>query len=110
MEKVLFTSMGRDELQEMVSEVINRKQKPINEQKEEKPSLILYTTKQACDLFHKTRVTLHNWRKKGFLPFRKVNGSVYFTKNDIQDCISRYDHSTLEGILGEKGDKNESKI
>ncbi len=38
-------------------------------------------------VFKVSKVTIHKWKKKGLLPFYKMNRKVYFKKSEVIDAM-----------------------
>lgn len=38
-------------------------------------------------IFKVSKVTVHKWKKKGLLPFYKMNRKVYFKKSEVIDAM-----------------------
>ena len=38
-------------------------------------------------VFKVSKVTVHKWKKKGLLPFYKMNRKVYFKKSEVIDAM-----------------------
>jgi excisionase family DNA binding protein len=38
-------------------------------------------------VFRVSKVTVHKWKKKGLLPFYKMNRKVYFKKSEVIDAM-----------------------
>ncbi|NJB83124.1 helix-turn-helix domain-containing protein [Wenyingzhuangia aestuarii] len=41
------------------------------------------TQNQACKLLGITPQTIINWKKKNLIPFYKINGAIFYSKNEI---------------------------
>jgi len=49
----------------------------------------LWTTEDVMRFFDKGRTTIYNWRKKGYLRERIIEGSVYFKRTDVLALVER---------------------
>ncbi len=52
--------------------------------------LVLYTTKELCNILHVSSQTLRNWRKERKLRVVKINNRVLYSKKDIDELIIKY--------------------
>lgn len=43
----------------------------------------LLTLDEAASFLKKSHVTLHNWKKKGLLPYIRISNKIYFKKSDL---------------------------
>jgi excisionase family DNA binding protein len=37
----------------------------------------------VCKLLSVSRVTIHNWKQKGILPFHRISRKIYFRKSEV---------------------------
>lgn len=51
------------------------------------PEKEVYSNRDAMDFLGVSRSTLQRWREDGILPFRKVNGTILYTKNDLLQML-----------------------
>jgi predicted DNA-binding transcriptional regulator AlpA len=69
-------------------------------------SFNLVNTKQLCELFNVSRVTIYHWRKKGIIPYKKISKMVYFDLKEVQDSlisINLADRKSVAAFIEEKG-------
>jgi hypothetical protein len=45
------------------------------------------TTRQACNVLHRTPRTLRNWERRGYLHPVRVHGSVYYRRDEVMALI-----------------------
>ena len=53
----------------------------------------IMTTRQVCDLLHRTPRTLRNWVKRGYLHPVRVHGSIYYRRDEVMDLIYGRTHT-----------------
>lgn len=89
MEERVFFSLEVDEFKELirkgVSEVLS-KQKDVSENKT--PPDDLLNIQDIQKIFKVSKVTVHKWKKKGLIPFYKMNRRVYFKKSEVIDSMN----------------------
>ena len=96
MEKQIFTSFDLDELKEIIQDCISnsllKESQTIN--KEEKEEELL-TIDSIQKLFRVSKVTIHKWKKKGLIPYYKLNRRLYFKKSEVINSL-QHKHRKLE--------------
>jgi hypothetical protein len=88
MEKAILISMNADDLRGMISECI--KDALTLERQVKAPEPIpedLLSIEDIQKVFKVSKVTVHKWKKKGLLPFYKMNRKVYFKKSEVIDAM-----------------------
>ena len=89
MEGAIFTSLNIKELEELIkkciSEVISLNGK---EQTNVIPIDDLLNIEDIQKIFNVSKVTVHKWKKKGLIPFYKMNRKVYFKKSEVISSMS----------------------
>lgn len=89
MEQTLFTTIKIDDLvgiiKQSVSDALFQK-KDENCMKE--PTDDLLSIEDIQILFNVSKVTVHKWKKKGLLPYYKMNRKVYFKKSEVIASMS----------------------
>lgn len=51
------------------------------------PKKEIFTNRQAMDYLGVSRSTLQRWRGDGTLKFRKINGSIRYTRDDLDNML-----------------------
>lgn len=59
---------------------------PQENSKEDVPEDLL-SIEDIQKVFKVSKVTIHKWKKKGLLPFYKMNRKVYFKKSEVIDAM-----------------------
>ena len=88
MENVIFMSLGVKDLLGMIQECVRDALmvKPQERENEQVPEDLL-TIEDIQKVFKVSKVTVHKWKKKGLLPFYKMNRKVYFKKSEVIDAM-----------------------
>lgn len=60
--------------------------RPQENSKEEIPEDLL-SIEDIQKVFKVSKVTIHKWKKKGLLPFYKMNRKVYFKKSEVIEAM-----------------------
>ena len=50
----------------------------------------MYDKQDILLLFHISNRTLVTWRKKRLIPFFKIGGKIYYTKNLVESQLEKY--------------------
>jgi hypothetical protein len=89
MEQTIFTSLKVDDLIDLIkkciSDAISLKPKGGSN---ETPSDDLLNIEDIQKIFNVSKVTVHKWKKKGLIPFYKMNRKVYFKKSEVISSMS----------------------
>jgi excisionase family DNA binding protein len=88
MEKAVFISMSADDLLGMIRECV-KDALTLNPQvnvPEPIPEDLL-SIEDIQKVFKVSKVTVHKWKKKGLLPFYKMNRKVYFKKSEVIEAM-----------------------
>jgi predicted site-specific integrase-resolvase len=89
MEAKIFTTLSADDLLGIISGCIRdaltlkTQEKPLKEVPED-----LLSIEDIQNIFKVSKVTVHKWKKKGLLPFYKMNRKVYFKKSEVINSMS----------------------
>jgi hypothetical protein len=60
-------------------------EKPIEEKKEKE----LYSMKELCIYFEKSRTTINAWIKKGLFTATKIGGCLFFNISEVKESIDK---------------------
>ena len=88
MDSKVFISLTAEHLRGLISECT--KDALTVERQEKVPERILEDLLSIEDIqkvFKVSKVTVHKWKKKGLLPFYKMNRKVYFKKSEVIDAM-----------------------
>ena len=88
MEQILLTSITLDELLDKITERIHIALSIKASEKKDTPTPeALLTIADLERLFNVSKVTIHKWKKRGLLPFYKMNRKVYFKRSEVMDSM-----------------------
>ena len=74
-----------NDIKRIVTDVIGELQSQIGKQPKEEERL--YTEKETAELLRCHEMTLLKWRKKGYIPFIKIAGSIRYRESDINQLL-----------------------
>jgi hypothetical protein len=86
----IFTSLNVEELTDIIKKCISElifSNKNVTS--DETPTDDLLNIEDIQKIFNVSKVTVHKWKKKGLIPFYKMNRKVYFKKSEV---ISSMNH------------------
>lgn len=85
----IFTSLNVDDLLDMIDgcikDALSIKEEAKAEQSEPED---LLSIEDIQKIFKVSKVTVHKWKKKGLIPFYKMNRRVYFKKSEVIDSMN----------------------
>jgi hypothetical protein len=85
----IFTNLNVDELSEIIKKCISEVVSATNKVKpQELPTDDLLNIDDIQKIFNVSKVTVHKWKKKGLIPFYKMNRKVYFKKSEVIDAMT----------------------
>lgn len=89
MEQIFLTSITLNELLDKITERINIALSiKTSERKETQAPEDLLTIEDLERLFKVSKVTIHKWKKRGLIPFYKMNRKVYFKRSEVINSMS----------------------
>ncbi len=83
----LINNLTADELRDMMRECVREELQAHTPPPPEYDPNELLTIKQVVDLLQISEVTLHNWKRKGKIPFERMQGRVYFKRGAVMDAM-----------------------
>lgn len=88
-QNVIFSSISVDDLLGMINECIKNAETLKTQGKNPEPvPEDLITIEDIQKIFKVSKVTVHKWKKKGLIPFYKMNRRVYFKKSEVIDSMN----------------------
>ena len=89
MEQTIFTAVKVDDLVDLIKKCISDaiSLKPMTEINEINSDDLL-NIEDIQKIFNISKVTVHKWKKKGLIPFYKMNRKVYFKKSEVLNAMS----------------------
>ena len=89
MDRTIFTSINVDDLTDIIKKCILEAVSDSNkETTKELPSDDLLNIEDIQKIFNVSKVTVHKWKKKGLIPFYKMNRKVYFKKSEVINSMN----------------------
>ncbi len=86
MDEIVLIPIPLEEFKEFVSNTVHEALSQLNEAKSAPlPEDEFITIDEVCQLLKRSRPTIHKWKRKGILPFYRLEGNVYFKKSEVMD-------------------------
>jgi hypothetical protein len=84
----VITTISAEDLLRMISDCIRDalSLKPQDKAEKSIPEDLL-SIEDIQNVFKVSKVTVHKWKKKGLLPFYKMNRKVYFKKSEVINAM-----------------------
>jgi excisionase family DNA binding protein len=90
MQDLFLSSIPLSELRSIISEFITTAfTNNVNNAllpKEEDPFLKI---DEVCKMLSVSRVTIHNWKRQGILPFHRISNKIYFKKSEVMASLKK---------------------
>jgi hypothetical protein len=94
-EQIVLLPISLDALLKKVQEIVT---KVLEGNQEDKFQAMLLSPAEACKLFNPkiSKVTLHEWTKKGLIPSHRIGGRVFYKVSELIESarpIKKYDRN-----------------
>ena len=86
MQNHIFIPMTVDQLKLIITECIKKVQ-PEKVPKDKEDELI--KIQEVAKLLSVSKVTIHEWKKKGIIPFHRMGRRVFFKKHEILEALKK---------------------
>lgn len=85
MNKILFIDLEPDELRALIKDSIFEalEKQPISSLPQQSDSDELLRLNQVAELLQVSKVTIHNWKRTGKLPFHRISNKIFFKKSEV---------------------------
>jgi excisionase family DNA binding protein len=85
----LFIQIPRDEFNTQLEAMV---QKAVKNGMRNQSQFQLVTIEELMETLKVTKMSIHNWRKEGWLPYYKLGSSVRFNLEDVMKAIEQHNH------------------
>ncbi|MCK4922199.1 MAG: helix-turn-helix domain-containing protein [Bacteroidales bacterium] len=91
MEQLLITSFQKEDFEELIMTCLKRvlKDFELGNIQQEKINEEILSTDDLQKMFKVSKVTIHKWKKKGLIPYYKMNRKVYFKRSEIIESLAQ---------------------
>ncbi len=83
MQSTMLVSLPMNEFEALIQSIVQRTFKRMFAEWKAPQSDEFITLEEVARLLKKSKVTLHAWKKKGILPFYRLEGNVYFKRDEV---------------------------
>lgn len=90
MKQYVHTSIPILEFQKLVRKCIQEELQHLSLQDSDEA---IIKTDEVCQMFQVSKVTLHQWRKQGLIPFYRIGSRIFFKKSELisaMQSVSKY--------------------
>ena len=84
MREVVFRSISEEDLRTIIREELSQITKY-----DQAPKKEIYTISDLADVLSVSKVTIHKWKKEGKISFYRIEGRVYFRKEDVFNALKK---------------------
>ena len=86
MQSTMLVSLPMNEFEALIQSIVERTLKRTFAQWKSPQVDEYITLEEVARLLKKSKVTIHAWKKKGILPFYRLEGNVYFKRDEVLDA------------------------
>ncbi len=89
MEQLFITNYQKEDLSTLIMECLKTvlNEYFIENKRQEMEQDELLTIEDVQKIFRVSKVTIHKWKKKGLIPYYKVNRKLYFKRSEIFESM-----------------------
>ncbi len=89
MEQLFITNYQKEDLSKLIMECLKTvlNDYVIENKGQETEQDELLTIEEVQKIFRVSKVTIHKWKKKGLIPYYKVNRKLYFKRSEIFESM-----------------------
>jgi len=88
--QVMVFNLDLDDFKHLVKDCVKSEIEELKLQSDKKEEAdILLSIEQVQELLGETKETIHKWKKKGLLPYHKMNRRLYFKKAEVLDSLRK---------------------
>lgn len=88
---IIFHSLSSDELKALIKdsilEVLDQATLTHPQQPEQPDELLRIN--QVCSLLNVSKVTIHNWKREGKIPFYRISNKIFFKKSEVISSLKK---------------------
>ena len=90
MEHVLFTNYQKEDLESLIIECLKKvlEDYPFENMQQVTEKEEILSIEDVQKIFNVSKVTIHKWKKKGLIPYYKMNRKVYFKRSEILGSLA----------------------
>jgi len=88
---IIFHSLKPDELKVLIKDSIFEalEKQPTSSQPQQPEPEELLRVNQLAEFLHVSKVTIHNWKRKGLIPFHRLSNKVFFKKSEVISSLKK---------------------
>jgi len=82
--------LNSNELQTLIRQTLSELLNKQSDNKNPEPAETLLKIDDVAELFKVTKLTVHNWKKQGLLPFRQIGKRIFYEKNEVMESVKHF--------------------
>ena len=88
---IIFHSLKPDELKALIKDSILEalEKQPTSSQPQQSEPEELLRVNQLAEFLNVSKVTIHNWKREGIIPFHRLSNKVYFKKSEVISSLKK---------------------
>jgi excisionase family DNA binding protein len=91
--QVLLLQLSKEDLKAIIRDTFHELLKDIPFRTKQEDQKDLLKMDEVCDLLKVSRVTVHQWKKTGRIPFHRISNRVFFKKSEVMNSLNKIDLS-----------------
>lgn len=87
-QQITLAVIGIEDLKQVISDAISKEfSKHIPQPAPTTDDNELIKIEEVCKILNVTKVTVHNWKRDGVLPFYRIGTRIFFKKSEIVEAV-----------------------
>lgn len=87
--------LNSNELQTLIRQTLSELLNKQSDNKNPEPTETLLKIDDVAELFKVTKLTVHNWKKQGILPFRQIGHRIFYEKKEVMESVNHFRNVTM---------------
>lgn len=90
MQEQIFYNLQPEELRTLIKSAVTEALAghQSSQQQQPEPEELLRVN-QLAEFLHVSKVTIHNWKRKGLIPFHRLSNKVFFKKSEVISSLKK---------------------
>lgn len=90
MQEQIFHNLEPEKLKELIKVAVKEAlgEKESSQVPQQEPEELLRVN-QLAEFLNVSKVTIHNWKREGIIPFHRLSNKVYFKKSEVISSLKK---------------------
>ena len=94
MNDLVLSPISLEMLSQIIENAVNTAIAKFERNKPQQPNADeLLTQNQAAKFLNITVPTLIEWKRRGYVKYRKINAKIFYSKNELLESMARYNNA-----------------